>query len=93
MGDRPVLTYQYQYLKYLIHRHYIEYSSQKQLATGLERKEEDLSKLNLQFKEYLQVTPNITKVITYDCMGKRDTKPTIITVTSADQSLAKYFEK
>ena len=36
---------------------------ESEATTGLERKEEDLNKLNSLFKEYLQVRPEITKVI------------------------------
>ena len=57
---------------------------ESEATTGLERKEEDLNKLNNLFKDYLQVSPEITKVIQ---LGKRDDKPRLlkVSIASADQ--------
>ena len=53
-------------------------------TTGLERKEEDLTRLNGLFKDYLQVSPDITKVIR---LGKKGDKPRLlkVSVASTDQ--------
>ena len=53
-------------------------------TTGLERKEEGLTRLNGLFKDYLQVSPDITKVIR---LGKKDDKPRLlkVSVASIDQ--------
>ena len=53
-------------------------------TTGLERKEEDLTRLNCLFKDYLQVSPDITKVIP---LGKKSDKPRLlkVSVASIDQ--------
>ena len=57
---------------------------ESEASTGLERKEEDLNRLNKLLKDNLQVSANITKVIR---LGKRDDKPRLLKVSlgSADQ--------
>ena len=60
---------------------------ESEATAGLERKEEDLKQLNSLFKDYLQVTPSITKVTR---LGKRDEKPRLlkVSVALADQKSA-----
>ena len=57
---------------------------ESEASNGLEKKEEDLNRLNNLFKDNLQISANITKVIR---LGKRDDKPRLLKVSlgSADQ--------